>query len=159
MKAFTTIIILAVLGFGAWYFLDNKKAEAPEIDEVANTATTTPNGTATSTNNGTGTNVDVNAGVNVSVPKVVAVTVTGSNYKFDVATIKAKKGDTVKITFVNSVGTHDLRVEGYDVGTKILAAGAKETIEFVANKKGTFEYYCSVGSHRAQGMKGSLIVE
>jgi plastocyanin len=29
----------------------------------------------------------------------------------------------------------------------------------VADKKGTFEYYCSVGQHRALGMKGKLVVE
>ena len=32
-------------------------------------------------------------------------------------------------------------------------------VEFVASIAGTFEYYCSVGEHRAKGMKGNLIVE
>jgi plastocyanin len=36
---------------------------------------------------------------------------------------------------------------------------ASTFIEFVANKKGKFEYYCSVGEHRAMGMKGNLVVE
>ena len=33
------------------------------------------------------------------------------------------------------------------------------TAEFTADKVGSFEYYCSVGSHRSMGMKGVLKVE
>ena len=32
-------------------------------------------------------------------------------------------------------------------------------VEFTVDKTGTFEYYCSVGQHRANGMVGNLIVE
>jgi nitrite reductase (NO-forming) len=37
--------------------------------------------------------------------------------------------------------------------------GETTSVEFVADKTGTFEYYCSVGAHRAMGMTGSLVVE
>jgi len=37
--------------------------------------------------------------------------------------------------------------------------GTPTSVTFVADKTGTFEYYCSVGNHRAQGMVGKLIVE
>ena len=53
---------------------------------------------------------------------------------------------------------HDWKVDEFAVATKILSVGEEETIEFVASKAGTFEYYCSVGSHRANGMKGSLTI-
>lgn len=33
------------------------------------------------------------------------------------------------------------------------------SVTFVADETGTFEYYCSVGNHRGQGMIGKLIVE
>ncbi|MEY4731380.1 MAG: hypothetical protein RL681_326, partial [Candidatus Parcubacteria bacterium] len=46
----------------------------------------------------------------------------------------------------------------FNAATKVLTDGQSETIEFVANKAGTFEYYCSVGSHRQMGMKGTLTV-
>ncbi|MEN9561085.1 MAG: hypothetical protein RIQ56_358, partial [Candidatus Parcubacteria bacterium] len=55
-------------------------------------------------------------------------------------------------------GTHDFRIEGYDVGTKVIQGSASETFEFVADKAGDFEFYCSVGSHRAMGMKGTFTV-
>lgn len=85
--------------------------------------------------------------------------VKGSNYKFDIAEIKVKKGDTVKITVTNTEGMHDFVLDEFDAKTKILKEGDSETIEFVADQSGNFEYYCSVGSHRAMGMKGTLTVE
>src|SRR3989338_5415537 len=70
-----------------------------------------------------------------------------------------EKGTRVKITFQNSAGFHDFVVEGYSVATKQTQSPATEVLEFTADKMGTFEYYCSVGTHRAIGMKGMLIVE
>lgn len=91
---------------------------------------------------------------------VVEVTVEASSFKFSPAEIRVKKGDTVRVTVKNILGVHDWILEGYDeVGTKQLKVNESETVEFVADKAGTFEYYCSVGNHRAQGMVGSLIVE
>lgn len=88
-----------------------------------------------------------------------AFTVVGDNFAFDVKEIKVKKGDTVKVTFENKEGFHDWVVDEFKAKTKQIAAGASETVEFVANKAGTFEYYCSVGQHRKMGMVGKLIVE
>ena len=47
----------------------------------------------------------------------------------------------------------------FNAATEKVAAGVSSSVEFVADKKGTFEYYCSVGQHRANGMKGKLIVK
>lgn len=87
------------------------------------------------------------------------ITVTGSMFKFDPAEIRVKQGDTVKIIFKNAEGFHDFRLEEFSVATKQIQAGQEETVEFVANKTGQFEYYCSVGQHRQMGMKGTLFVE
>jgi uncharacterized cupredoxin-like copper-binding protein len=32
-------------------------------------------------------------------------------------------------------------------------------VQFVADKTGTFEFYCSVGNHRQMGMVGTLVVQ
>lgn len=86
-------------------------------------------------------------------------TITGSPFKDVPNKISAKKGDMVKITFKNSLGTHDFVIDEFKVRTKILPAGGEETVQFVASKTGTYNYYCSVDSHRAQGMEGILTVE
>jgi plastocyanin len=91
--------------------------------------------------------------------QVQEFTVEASNFKFSLNEIKVKQGDTVRINFVNTQGFHDFVLGEFNAKTQQLAAGKSETVEFVADKTGTFEYYCSVGQHRQMGMKGNLIVE
>lgn len=86
-------------------------------------------------------------------------TVTGSNFSFSANEIRVKKSDVVRVTFKNAEGVHDWRLDEFGAATKKLQAGTEETVKFVADKVGTFEYYCSVGKHREMGMKGNLIVE
>lgn len=86
-------------------------------------------------------------------------TIVGTaNMKFSLNEMKVKKGDKVKVTFKNEGGFHDWMLDEFSAKTKQLQAGQSETVEFVADKVGTFEYYCSVGQHRAMGMKGSFVV-
>ena len=85
-------------------------------------------------------------------------TVTGSNFAFAPSAMTVKKGDNVVITFKNGDGFHDFVIDELNVRTAQIQDGAQETVTFVADKAGTFEYYCSVGQHRAMGMKGTLTV-
>ncbi len=91
--------------------------------------------------------------------EVKRFTVEGSNFKYSPAEIKVKKGDRVEVTFKNIEGTHDFVVDEFEARTNQIGADEEETIEFTADKAGTFEYYCSVGQHRKMGMVGKLIVE
>lgn len=93
-------------------------------------------------------------------PKAIQeVTIEGSPFSFSLKEIRVKKGSTVRVTFTNVKGTHDWVIDEFNARTSQLAEGQSETIEFLADKVGSFEYYCSVGNHRAQGMKGTLVVE
>lgn len=85
--------------------------------------------------------------------------VVGTNYAFSETEIRVNKGDTVRIVFVNEGGFHDWVIDEFNAATQQIQEGSQETIEFVADQTGTFEYYCSVGQHRAMGMVGNLIVE
>src|SRR3990170_605932 len=91
--------------------------------------------------------------------KVKTFAVDASNFAFSVKEMRVKKGDTVKVTVTNKDGLHDWTLDEFNAKTKRIAAGQSETVQFVADKVGTFEYYCSVGNHRQQGMVGKLIVE
>jgi len=93
-----------------------------------------------------------------TAPGVKEFTVTGKNFAFDATTLAVNKGDTVRITFKNMEGFHDWKIDEFNASTKQLKSPGEETIEFVADKAGSFEYYCSVGKHRAMGMKGTLTV-
>jgi plastocyanin len=89
---------------------------------------------------------------------VKTFTVEGSNFKFVPNTITVKKGDKVKVTFKNTGGFHDWRIDDLKVATKQIKSPEEETVEFTADKVGSYEYYCSVGKHRDMGMKGTLTV-
>ena len=92
-------------------------------------------------------------------PQTLTFDVNGGSFYFKPNEIHVKLGDTVKINFKNDGGFHDFKIDEFNVATKQIKTGETDTVTFVANKKGTFQYYCSVGNHRANGMKGSLIVE
>lgn len=91
--------------------------------------------------------------------KMMNVMMEGKPFSFSQKEIRVKKGDKVKIQFKNMEGFHDWVIDEFNARTKQLPAGQSEIIEFIADKTGTFEYYCSVGQHRANGMVGKLIVE
>lgn len=83
----------------------------------------------------------------------------GTDFAFDVKEIRVKKGDTVTINFMSMDGFHDVVIDEFNARTEKIRTGGMSSMTFVADKVGTFEYYCSVGSHRMNGMVGKLIVE
>lgn len=89
---------------------------------------------------------------------VKAFTIEASSFKFAPNTMTVNEGDMVKITFKNTQGFHDFALDEFNIKSKTIPAGQTDDIQFVASKKGTFEYYCSVGNHRAMGMVGTLTV-
>lgn len=89
---------------------------------------------------------------------------TGVNFRFfqgsqENPELRVRQGERVRIEFTSTEGYHDWVVDEFDAATEKVWATNSTSVEFVADKKGSFEYYCSVGQHRAQGMWGNLIVE
>ena len=90
----------------------------------------------------------------------VTFDISGVNFAFDVEEMRVKQGDTVTVNFTSESGFHDWVVDEFDAATAQVKDGEGTTsVTFVADQTGEFEYYCSVGQHRAQGMIGTLIVE
>lgn len=151
-KILISAVVIAAFAGVLWY--------QREGDDVA-TETPTPSASASVSPSAspTGTLVATKTPTPTAQATLKTFTVVGSNIAFSVPEIKVKKGDRVKIIFQNTAGTHDWAIDEFDAKTPRIAAGQTATVEFVADKTGTFEYYCSVGTHRALGMKGKLIVE
>jgi len=84
--------------------------------------------------------------------------VSGTNFAFSETEISVKKGTTVTINFVSEDGFHDWVVDEFDAATEKVETGGTTSVTFVADEAGSFEYYCSVGQHRANGMVGTLTV-
>ncbi len=91
-------------------------------------------------------------------------TIEGSEFRFSPVRITVSQGDEVKITF-NNIGevVHDFVIDEFGVLTPVLEPGGTATLEFTADKVGTFFFYCSVetptGTHRAAGMEGEITVK
>jgi plastocyanin len=79
-----------------------------------------------------------------------------SKLKFNKTTIRAKAGRvSLKLTNPSSL-PHNVGIKGKGVSKTI---GRNKTATYSATlKKGTYTFYCGVGSHEKAGMKGKLIV-
>lgn len=152
------IVIVVVLGVGMWALLMNSPASAPESSENQGVSAlpvdlNPPKENSPADNTVTPSSSEANSAVSKK-----EFTVTGKNFSFTPNALTVKRGDSVKITFKNAGGTHDFKIDEFAVATKRIGTGEQESIEFIADKTGSFEYYCSVGSHRTMGMKGTLTV-
>jgi plastocyanin len=90
----------------------------------------------------------------------VVIDVAGVDFEYDIKQINVKEGDTVTINFKSNEGFHDWVVDEFNVATERLTEkDAVTSVTFVADTVGTFQYYCSVMTHRQMGMVGYLTVE
>ena len=87
------------------------------------------------------------------------IKVTARKYEFDPNVITAKKGQHVKLIITAVDHDHGFKLEAFNIDQK-LKKGDPATIEFTADKAGTFPFQCSnfcgLGHKR---MKGKLVVE
>ncbi|MBX4210700.1 cupredoxin domain-containing protein [Candidatus Parcubacteria bacterium] len=166
-KSVIIILIIAIVGIGGYLLFSGKKASnipsdstqsvdtMPDMTDTGNQTPDTGNVTGGNTSGGNTSGGNTTG----TTAQVKSFTVTGgSNFRFTPTTLTVNKGDTVTIKFVNSGGMHDWRIDEFNVTTKVIQSGQTDSVTFVANKTGSFEYYCSVGTHRQMGMKGTLTV-
>lgn len=85
--------------------------------------------------------------------------VEGGAFYYKPNELRVKKGQKVTINFNSVDMMHDFVIDELNVKSDIKKGGESTVIEFTPDKTGTFEFYCSVGQHRANGMVGTLIVE
>jgi plastocyanin len=159
-----TVLVIVFLLVGGGVLLFRSKGVAPTLelikeDGVSMDKNIAPEINPVTTGSGEGQSVvSSSGGLDASTQSVKEFSIDAVSFSFAPATITVNKGDTVKITLNNKQGRHDLKIDELNVATRQLNAGEIQTVTFVADQIGTFEYYCSVGSHRAMGMVGKLIV-
>lgn len=85
-------------------------------------------------------------------------TMTAKQWKFDPNTIEVNQGDLVRLSVTSLDVTHGLAIPDYGIDEG-LYPGQTVDIEFVADRKGTFPFACSVSCGVGHsGMVGKLIV-
>lgn len=91
--------------------------------------------------------------------EVRIVEVEAGSYYYEPNEIRVKRGATVKIVMTSVDMMHDFNIDELGVSIPITKNGETNEVEFTADTVGEFEFYCSVGQHRANGQVGTLIVE
>ena len=89
--------------------------------------------------------------------------ITAKQFDFTPSTITVKEGDKVKLTITTLdsgiASGHGFTLSAFGVSER-LTPGKTTIVEFTADKKGTFTFFCNVvcGSGHG-GMRGKLVVE
>jgi len=84
---------------------------------------------------------------------------TAKKYQFDPNTITVKKGEKVRLIITALDRDHGFKLEAFGINQK-LKKGDPATIEFTADKAGTFPFQCSEFCGFGHGrMKGKVVVE
>lgn len=90
---------------------------------------------------------------------VEIIVVEAGSFYYKPNEIRIKKGQKVRIELHSVSMMHDFVIDELGVKIPVTQSGEVGIVEFTADTAGTFEYYCSVGNHKAQGQIGTLIVE
>src|SRR4051812_46558181 len=86
-----------------------------------------------------------------------------SQIAYDSTSLSAKAGNvTIDFNNPNSALGHDVCVQdpnGKKLGCSQVVTGSKTSLDLKNLKAGSYTFYCSVDSHEAAGMKGTLTVQ
>ena len=93
------------------------------------------------------------------VVEPVNYSVDAFDFGYSSSTLNAKVGQQVTVTLNNTgTGSHNFVIDALSVNSGVISGGESTTFTFTPSQSGTFEFYCSIGSHKNMGMLGSLVV-
>ncbi len=118
------------------------------------------------TNNSRSTTAKVPAPGNEDVEEMIVNTgevkefeIVATNWKFSPSLIEVNKGDKVELHLQSTEGTHGFALLEFDV-SETLREGEDIHVEFIADKIGTFNFFCMVPCGKGHsGMNGLLVVK
>jgi plastocyanin len=141
-KIIILFVVIFLIAIGYLYMQSSSSEAIPNIPIVEENKTSTSDG-STNENNGL----------------IKEFTITSGNFSFMPETLTVNEGDIVRIVIKNETGFHDFVIDEFFIKTNPTNGEGDSIVEFIADKTGSFEYYCSIGTHRQMGMKGTLIVQ
>jgi cytochrome c oxidase subunit 2 len=86
------------------------------------------------------------------------ITLTARNYQFSPSRIEVGKDDLVKLTVQSEDNAYSVTIDEYRVSRRV-PAGGSTTLEFRADRAGTFAFYSNLTNDaRHAQMRGELVV-
>lgn len=156
MYGLVAIAAVILIGAVAYIFVNRTAQTTPQAAQTQETVQPTSVQTEPTAPEST---AQESMGQKDATTGVTTFQISAQNFSFSVPEIRVKMGSKVKIVLTNNEGMHNWTIDEFNAKTSTIQAGKSAEVEFIASKKGNFEYYCSVGNHRQQGMVGNLIVE
>jgi cytochrome c oxidase subunit II len=95
----------------------------------------------------------------VTGAEAIEVRLTAKRFKFEPDRIEVREGERVRLVLHSADVTHGIEIEEFGVALEVPKGGEVVSVEFVADRAGTFRFVCSEycgAGHR--GMKGALVV-
>lgn len=162
-------ILVAVVLVGAGIVMTRSAKQTSTNSIATNQITTSPSANSVDMDADGDEPLALNDAVDTNPPSSVMgatddstaqiIAVEGGSFYYKPNEIHVKVGQPVKITLTSKDMMHDFVVDELGVQIPVTKSGETNTIEFTPSMKGTFEFYCSVGNHKAQGQVGTLYVE
>ena len=137
----TLLAVLLVGGFLLLIWVESRNRSTPQTTTSTQSVTATVNGP------------------NANNQQVREIEMTAMQWQFNPSVIRVKQGERVRIRIKSTDVAHGFAIREYNIN-EVIRGGEEKVIEFVADKKGEFIFYCSVpcGVGHAN-MRGKLIVE
>jgi heme/copper-type cytochrome/quinol oxidase subunit 2 len=86
------------------------------------------------------------------------ITLTARNYRFSPSRIEVAQDDLVKLTVQSEDNAYSVTIDEYRVSRRV-PAGGSTTLEFRADRAGTFAFYSNMTNDtRHAQMRGELVV-
>jgi heme/copper-type cytochrome/quinol oxidase subunit 2 len=86
------------------------------------------------------------------------ITLTARNYRFSPSRIEVAQDDLVKLTVQSEDNAYSVTIDEYRMSRRV-PAGGSTTLEFRADRAGTFAFYSNLTNDaRHTQMKGELVV-
>jgi heme/copper-type cytochrome/quinol oxidase subunit 2 len=86
------------------------------------------------------------------------ITVTARDYRFSPNRVEATQDDLIKLTVQSADNAYGFTIDEYRVSKRV-PAGGSTTVEFRADRAGTFAFYSGLKSDaRHDQMRGQLVV-
>ncbi len=144
MKIIMYTVIILIVGILAFTLLNSNKSSNPGVVN----------------NNGSTSNAK---GEDTQNDKTEGTVVVGDHLSFAPNRIEVSAGQKVTVTFKSVDDIHDFVIDELDVDSGLIGRNQSTTLTFTipadAKSGDTYEYYCSVDSHRANGMVGTIVVK
>jgi plastocyanin len=125
----------------------------------SSSSTSTPAATTTAASGSGGGGSSSGGGAS----STVSLAADPSQIAYDTTTLSGKAGNmTIDFNNPNKALGHDVCVQdpnGKKLGCSQVVTGSNTTLKLSNLKPGSYTFYCSVDSHEAAGMKGTLTVQ